>query len=81
MGLDRQALIKFLEENLGVDTSDITDETPLFSSGLVDSVGLAQLIVYVETEAAVSFEPEDVSLDHLDTVGRILAYVGSRHGS
>jgi acyl carrier protein len=81
MALDRQALLNFLEECLGVDTSGLTDEMPLFSSGLLDSVGLAQLIVYVETEGGVSFEPEDVSLDHLDSVEKILAFVAARHGN
>jgi acyl carrier protein len=81
MALDRQALLNFLEGCLGVDTSDLTDEMPLFSSGLLDSVGLAQLIVYVEAEGGVSFEPEDVSLDHLDSVGKILAFVAARHGN
>ncbi|GIW39437.1 MAG: hypothetical protein KatS3mg076_0014 [Candidatus Binatia bacterium] len=79
-GLDRDTLLRFLEERLGLDPAEIDDETPLFSSGLVDSVALAELVVYVENESGVSFEPEDITLEHLDTVGRILRFVATRHG-
>lgn len=81
MTLDRQALLRFLEARLGIDPSEVDDETPLFSSGLVDSVALAELIVYVENEAGISFQAEDITLDHLDTVGRILRFVATRHGT
>jgi acyl carrier protein len=80
MALDRQALLRFLENRLGIDPSEVDDETPLFSSGLVDSVALAELIVYVENESGISFQSEDITLDHLDTVGRILDFVAARHG-
>ncbi len=80
MAMDRETLLRFLENRLGVDRAEVDDETPLFSSGLVDSVALAELIVYVEKESGVSFQSEDITLDHLDTLGRILRFVATRHG-
>lgn len=80
MPVDRHSLFRFLDEELGVDTTGLDERAPLFSSGLIDSVGLAQLIVYVEAEEAFSFAPEDVTLENLDSVERILAYVAARRG-
>ena len=81
MDLNGKLLLQYIEENLGVDASEIDEDTPLFSSGLIDSGGMADLIVYVETEGRLSFKPEDITLDHLDTIGRILSFVAARHGA
>jgi acyl carrier protein len=79
VGLERKTILRFLEERCGLDPAEIEDDTPLFSSGLVDSVAFAELIVHVENESGVSFSPEDITLEHLDTIGRILRFVTARH--
>ena len=68
-------LVDFIRIQLGVDTSSLTDDTPLFSSGLIDSFSLVSMMSFVETEGRFRIHPADVSLDNLDTIGRILRYV------
>lgn len=78
MDLNTRELVNFLGEQLGVDIAHVDAETPLFSSGIVDSAGMVSLIVFVESWANVRFAPEDVTLDNLDSIGRILAFVAAK---
>jgi acyl carrier protein len=65
----------YLASEFGVDTSAVTDDTPLFSSGLVDSFSLVGIMSFLEEKAKFQIDPADVNLDNFDTIGRILAYV------
>ena len=73
--IKKDNLLDFIRTQLGVDTSSLTDDTPLFSSGLIDSFSLVSMMSFVETEGRFRINPADVSLDNLDSVGRILRYV------
>ena len=76
--LTREKLIEALENELGVDTSDVGDDTPLFSSGLVDSFSLVSLIVFIETAGRFTVEPAEVNLENFDTITRILSFARRR---
>jgi acyl carrier protein len=71
----RDDLLTILETELGVDTADIADDTLLFSSGVVDSFALVTLISEVEKRAGIRIAPDDVTLDNLDSIDRILSFV------
>lgn len=73
--LTGDSLIEFLEVDLGVDVSDVDAETPLFSSQLVDSFALVNLMMFLERESGIRIAPADVNLDNMDTIGRMLRYV------
>ena len=76
----KDELLQFMENKLGVDTSHVDADTPLFSSGIIDSTGMVELIVFVESAAEVKFSPDDITLDNLDSIGRILNFVADGHG-
>jgi len=75
MNLDATLLFSFLSDDIGIDTSGIGEETLLFSSGVIDSFALINLITFIEEQAGIRVSPADVNLDNLDSVSRILAYV------
>ena len=75
MPLNKDLLLNFLSEQLGVETEDVLDDTPLFSSGLIDSNSLVELVLLVETEGGVCFQPDDVNLENLDSIQQILRFV------
>lgn len=72
--LTADGLLVFLEDDLGVDIQDVDEDTPLFSSQLVDSFALVTLMMFLEREAGIRIAPADVNLDNMDTIGRMLAY-------
>ena len=80
MPLTHEHLLIHLERKFGLDVSQVKSDTPLFSSGLVDSFSLVDLILFIETSANLRMETLDVSFDNLDTIDRILNYVSSRSG-
>ena len=71
-------VVDILRDRLFLDTAGIAEETPLFSSGLVDSFSLATLIVELETRAGFRMEPLDITLENLDSIARILKFVSAR---
>jgi acyl carrier protein len=76
MTLTRESIQTFLAERLGVDTSNLSVDDPLFSSGMLDSFSLVDLLMFVEKETSTRLSPVDVSLENFDSVQRILSFAG-----
>ena len=80
MPLLHDNLLDFLQRQQGIDVTDLDADTPLFSSGLLDSFSMPELVLLVESQCGFKVPPVDVNLDNLDSIRRILAYTGSRTG-
>ncbi len=78
MALSKERLLDFMEGTLGVETAAVDEHTELFSSGIIDSAAMVELIEFVECEGKVTFSPDDLTLDHLDSISRILSFVADR---
>lgn len=78
MALTRDGLLDYMGSRMGLDTDGIDDQTPLFSSSLLDSFSMVDLIMFIEQQAGVRMDPFDVSLDNLDSVGKILGFVEAK---
>jgi len=59
-----------------VDELGVDDE--LLGSGLLDSMGAAQLMVYIEENFAIQFEPQDLTFDNFNSVSALAALVAAR---
>lgn len=70
----RDTIHTFLHDRLGVDADELTDQTPLFSSGLLDSFSLVEVVSMLEQQTGTRMDPTDVHLEHLDTVDRMLKW-------
>ena len=75
MGITAHSLLKFLEHDLAVDTADVREGTPLFSTGIVDSFGVISLITYLEIEGGICIDPVDVNLENMDSIEKILDFL------
>ena len=72
----RDGLIKFISENLIRDGSaTVSADASLIAMGLVDSIGLMQILGYVENEAQVRIPDHLVTPDHFETVEAIVSLV------
>jgi acyl carrier protein len=68
-----QKMIEFIRTRVLRDPSlEIAEETPLLSSGLVDSFALVEVLLYLEEITRRKIYQEDVSLDDLDSVRQML---------
>jgi acyl carrier protein len=78
MAFNRETLLEYLDNEMGLYISEIDDETLLFSTALLDSFSMVELISFIEKEANIKMSPTDVNLDNLDSLSRILNFI-ERH--
>jgi acyl carrier protein len=74
--LIKVTVCKFLEENMpGVE---LTDDTPLISSRLMDSIVALKLISHLETAFNIEFEAHEVDQDNLNSIAVISAFTARK---
>ena len=56
-------------------TLPLTATTPLISSGLIDSLRVAELLLALETKYGRAIDPRDVGTDNFDTPAQMLAFL------
>ena len=78
MALTKQELLEYLSNHARDDLSEVTEDTELFSSGLIDSFAMVDLLLFLEKHTGTRLGPEDIDLDNLDTIGRIIKFAESR---
>lgn len=74
-----EKLSALIAEQLGVDASEITEETSFVGDLGADSLDLVELIMSVE-EAFDLGEVEDGTLENVKTVGDVVQFITSRVG-
>ncbi|MFT7641211.1 MAG: D-alanine--poly(phosphoribitol) ligase subunit 2 [Pirellulaceae bacterium] len=52
--------------------------TPLFSSGAVDSMGMLDLIIHLEQKVGIKIAPAEVTVGNLDSIARIDEFVNRK---
>jgi len=60
------------------ETGAITNETPLLSSGIIDSISALQLVEFIEQTFNLQFQAHEVDQDNLNTLDKIEAFVISK---
>lgn len=81
MSETEQRLCDYLASHFGVDTSAIDSETPLISSGLIDSFGMVELLLEIESMSGQKVDPGDVTLENLDSISRMATLVHQLRGA
>ena len=54
------------------------DDDELLLSGVIDSLAVMRLLAHIETGFGIAIPPEDVVIEHFQTVNAIAAYLESR---
>jgi acyl carrier protein len=62
----------------GEDPDELTDTTPLISGGILDSIATLQLVMFIEEQFGVAFEPHEVDKENLDTLDSITRLLMSK---
>jgi acyl carrier protein len=57
---------------------ELPGDSPLFSSGLIDSFALAQIGVFIEQEFKVYIPDSDLTVANMDTIDEIVSNIQSR---
>ena len=71
----------FIIQHLAKDSSALKDvDDPIFSSGVVDSFGMVQLVSYIYERYQVDIDPATIDLKEMDTPARIAQLIRARGG-
>lgn len=70
----RDKLRNFICEKTWVEQDELEDDAPLFSSGVIDSLDLLDLVVLVESELNTKVTPGQLSLENFDSINKIIGF-------
>jgi acyl carrier protein len=70
----RQSFIAFLRtiQKAGVPVETLSDSDKLVASGLVDSLAILQIVVYLENTYGINFSANGFDPEQLGSIGNIL---------
>ena len=72
----REHIRQFIRESFLVD--DFTDDQSFLATGLIDSLGVLQLVSFVEATFGLQVPDVDLVPEHFDSVERLAEYVRRR---
>lgn len=84
MPLDIETRIRhFIEDNFlfREDRTALSDTESLLEAGVIDSTGVLELVVFLETEFGLAVGDADIVPENLDSISRIAGYVGRKTAS
>ena len=62
----------------GEDLNELTDETPLITGGVLDSISTLKLVSFLEDKFEVIVEAHEAGVDNLDTIAAIARLISGK---
>ena len=62
----------------GEDPDALTDQTPLITGGILDSIRTLKLVVFLEDRFGVTVEAHEAGVENLDSVGQISRLIAKK---
>jgi len=72
-----QKLVDYFMKHVGVA---VTEDTPLVEENIIDSMGVLELIEFMETSFNVSFEMDDLTIENFASIKNIANLIRHRTG-
>ena len=79
--MDTKATIKrFVIENFlkGNNSINLLDDSSFIEDGVIDSLGVLELVAFLEETYDFRVEDEELAPENLDSINRLVAYVNSK---
>jgi acyl carrier protein len=73
----RHAIRTALITRFGAAKNALDDETALFSSGMIDSLSVIDLVSFVEGQIGQPVPPEQITLENFDSIAKIVAFAST----
>jgi acyl carrier protein len=76
----KQILQRYITQELLSNRGDrpVGEDDNLLGSGVLDSVGMMSLVLFIENEFRLQVPPEDVTIEHFLSISTIEAYLSRR---
>ncbi|MEM1334977.1 MAG: acyl carrier protein [Actinomycetota bacterium] len=70
----------FVRDEVSQADEPVERDTDLLLSGAVDSMGVVEIVEWIEQRLAIEIDPGDVVLEHFETVDAMVGYLHARPG-
>ena len=74
MSVNAEKIARFLADTFELDCESLDTDLPLFSSGLLDSTSLIELVEFLEIQSGIEVEADDLTLENYDTIDLIIDF-------
>lgn len=71
-----QQIRTFLAENFFVEDADLRGDASLTRTGIIDSTGVMEILLFLEERFGVRVPDEDITPENLDTIDALVGYLG-----
>ncbi len=71
-------LVDFIRDEIAFDADDLSSDTDLLLTGYVDSLGVIQIVDWLETALELTIDPVDVTLENFQTIDKMVAYTAGK---
>lgn len=61
--------------------SELTDDYALLDNGVMDSLGIMQMVSFLEDDLGIEIEDDDLMPENFSSIGAIAQLVGARRNS
>ena len=78
MQTTQEVILNYINENFIAGRSskiELTPEVSLLESGIMDSTGILELVLFIEEQFSIKIEDEEIVPENLDSVANILAFL------
>jgi acyl carrier protein len=77
-----QEVRTFLAENfsLGKNASNLSGTQSLTERGFVDSVGIVEVLTFLETRYEIQINDDETVPENIDTIDNIVRFIGMKRG-
>lgn len=72
------ALTTFIANDFSRDGTPVLGDTDLLLTGLVDSLGVVRIVIWIESALGIEIDPVDVVLENFQTIDQMAAYLRTR---
>jgi D-alanine--poly(phosphoribitol) ligase subunit 2 len=78
-----ETIKKFLRDEIlsGEVDGELTEDSDLLLSGMIDSIGLIRLIAFLEEQYGVQVPPEEVTIDRFRSISAMVRYLTELRGN
>ena len=76
--MNKEDLIEYIVDEYVEDETEIGDDTPLISGGIIDSFSMVSLKTWLEKKENITIPDEMGTAENFDTVTKILALIEQR---
>ena len=76
-------LRKFIQDNFAarLGNKELANDDPLLDTGVVDSVGIFELVGFLQTTFNVEIQDTEIVPEHFETLDSLAAFVRSKQGN